>query len=144
MQDNTLAELPSLTSHLRLITLLLDSNHIKQLNFAGSSSSSGASKQPEPVQHCLQELSLANNQLTSLQLSYRDTSRHLTPQSSTLQLASWLVCLQVLRLPGNQLRDLAGLQGCSSLRQLDVSRNKLTCLLVRGLVVLAMQCLLML
>jgi Leucine-rich repeat (LRR) protein len=46
-------------------------------------------------------------------------------------LSSWLVGLQVLRLPGNQLRDLAGLEGCSSLTQLDVSRNQLTCLRVR-------------
>jgi hypothetical protein len=130
-----------------LTSLLLDSNHIKQLTYAGSSSSkhnnSHELQQPQQSQqHCLQELSLANNQLSSLRLSCNGSSNQCGPpsqqlnggssSSSTLQLASWLVCLQVLRLPGNQLRNLAGLQGCSSLRQLDVSRNKLTCLQVRA------------
>jgi Leucine-rich repeat (LRR) protein len=144
VQDNALTELPSLASHPWLTSLLLDSNHIKHLNNAGSSSSSkhGRLHELQPVgiqQHCLQELSLANNQLSTLLLSSSSGSYHGGPpsqqisssSSSTLQLAGWLVCLEVLRLPGNQLRDLAGLQGCSSLRQLDVSRNKLTRLQVR-------------
>jgi len=50
----------------------------------------------------------------------------------TMLLSSWLPCLQVLRLSGNQLCSLAGLQGCSSVRTLDVSRNHLTDLQVRA------------
>jgi hypothetical protein len=41
-------------------------------------------------------------------------------------ISSWLPGLQVLRLSGNQLQDLCGLEGCTNLRVLEVSRNQLT------------------
>lgn len=104
---------------------------------------------------CLQTLSLANNSITSICASsaaqHSSSSAHgagptlsrsntTTTSSSSSRgppgsmlpgLSSWLVGLQTLRLPGNQLQDLTGLEGCSNLTKLDVSRNQLTCLQVR-------------
>jgi hypothetical protein len=48
------------------------------------------------------------------------------PAIPSAGLSSWLVSLTELKLSGNLLADLSGLQGCSCLRVLDASRNNLT------------------
>lgn len=154
MQDNQLQHFPDISPHPQLTALLLDSNQLCSISPATDGDSSTALP---PHHSCLQTLSLANNQLTSLcgqigastchdQLANTrgpvacsssnsgaddsNNSAHIAAGSAPQQLSSWLPCLQVLRVSGNQLCDLSGLQNCSHLQLLDVSRNKLTSLQV--------------
>lgn len=135
VQDNQLQQLPDICCHQRLTCLLLDSNKLSSITPAAisrpdNSSSSGGSamRQPHSV---LQTLSLTINQLTSICSGVGGPS---SSSSSDWRLAGWsaqglslwLPGLQTLQLSGNQLSDLHGLQGCSNLRVLDVSRNHLT------------------
>jgi Leucine-rich repeat (LRR) protein len=122
--------------------LLLDSNKLGSILPTPSSSSSSSACTPCQPHSALQTLSLTNNQLTSIVCSSSSPAHsrepaHATSSSScgssapvrcsTLQgLSSWLLGLQTLKLCGNQLRDLCGLESCCSLRALDVSRNQLT------------------
>lgn len=141
LQDNMLGHWPDITCHPQLQSLLLDNNKIRQLSVLSSSNNSGAGSRElhcQPLQQhiSLQTLSLANNELTSLMLEAAsassppptagDNSASSSVPTVVCALSSYLPNLQVLSIPGNQLSNLSGLEGCRSLRQLDISRNKLT------------------
>lgn len=135
-----LEQWPDLSYHPQLMTLLLDNNRIKQLVLLGSSSSS---KGPQQQHTSLQTLSVASNQLRSLMLVVAATgtarppagaaaagTASVGPAAAVCGLSSYAPNLRVLRLAGNQLTDLNGLEGCRGLSHLDVGRNKLTSLQV--------------
>eukprot|EP00775_Hariotina_reticulata_P009347 gene9347-9510_t len=65
---------------------------------------------------------------TAVQLPRQVPDPASQPAMPSAGLSSFLVALTELKLSGNLLSDLSGLQGCSCLRVLDVSRNKLSCL----------------
>jgi Leucine-rich repeat (LRR) protein len=115
---------------------------------ANSRPSNSGSSSMRPPHSVLQTLSLTNNQLTSICSGLSGPSSSSSVVSGAGQaggnngwrvagwrdqgLSLWLPGLQTLLLSGNQLPDLNGLQGCSNLRVLDVSRNHLTDVQVRA------------
>jgi hypothetical protein len=144
-QDNRLDVLPDISCHPQMTSLLLDNNSLTRLlPPAGASSSSSSSGGSSTAHARLQVLSVINNQLSSLVAPGGGSSSSATndaPSNATKpvtlaqspRVAAWLPGLAVLRLSGNTLRGLSGLQGLSSLRHLEVSRNRLTSLEVREL-----------
>lgn len=118
-----------LLQHTCLQVLSLTSNHLTSL--CGSCSAAPVQATPS---HCSATgvETKASNGGSSNGGSTRDSSCSRPGSRVGLHhsISSWLPALQVLRLSGNQLQDLCGLEGCLNLRVLDVSRNQLTCLQV--------------